>query len=75
MPDISRRMLTETPRKLERDGCVSRGAAPSIPPRMDCELTDLGRSLVTRLAPLARWADEHRDAAGRARAACGALGR
>lgn len=69
VPDISQRMLTETLRKLERDGYVIREVTPSIPPRVDYELTDLGRSLVLHLAPLARWADEHREAVGRARMA------
>ena len=69
VPDISQRMLTETLRKLERDGYVTREVTPSIPPRVDYELTDLGKSLVTQLAPLAQWADEHRDAVGLARKA------
>lgn len=61
MPDISQRMLTQTLRSLQRDGYVDRYVTPSIPPRVDYELTPLGRSLVDQLAPLARWADEHRD--------------
>lgn len=68
VPDVSQRMLTQTLRKLERDGYVTREVTPSIPPRVDYELTDLGRSLVAQLAPLARWANEHREAVGRARA-------
>ncbi|WP_156842580.1 winged helix-turn-helix transcriptional regulator [Novosphingobium aquimarinum] len=67
VPDVSQRMLTQTLRKLERDGYVTREVTPSIPPRVDYELTDLGRSLVAQLAPLARWADEHRDMVGHAR--------
>lgn len=68
VPDVSQRMLAQTLRKLERDGYVIREVTPSIPPRVDYELTGLGRSLVEQLAPLARWADEHRAAVGRARA-------
>lgn len=68
VPDVSQRMLAQTLRKLERDGYVIREVTPSIPPRVDYELTDMGRSLVKQLAPLARWADEHRSAVGRARA-------
>ena len=56
IPDISQRMLTQTLRNLERDGLVSRRVTPSIPPRVDYALTDLGRSLTDQLAPLAKWA-------------------
>src|SRR3954469_3353513 len=42
---ISQRMLTLTLRNLERDGLVSRTVTPSIPPRVDYELTEMGRSL------------------------------
>lgn len=69
VPDVSQRMLAQTLRKLERDGYVTREVTPSIPPRVDYELTELGRSLVSQLAPLAKWADEHRTRVGRARAA------
>lgn len=67
VPDVSQRMLTQTLRKIERDGYVIREVTPTIPPRVDYELTDLGRSLVAQLAPLAQWADEYRDAVGKAR--------
>ena len=60
VPDVSQRMLTQTLRRLERDGYVSRKVTPSIPPRVDYELTDLGRSLVESLVPLARWASGNR---------------
>lgn len=69
VPDVSQRMLAQTLRKLERDGYVTREVTPTIPPRVDYELTALGRSLVDQLAPLARWADAHREAVGAARAA------
>lgn len=68
IPDISQKMLTQTLRKLERDGYVARAVTASIPPRVDYELTDLGRSLVGQLSPLAEWALKHRDAVARARA-------
>ncbi|UWR24587.1 helix-turn-helix domain-containing protein [Sulfitobacter sp. S190] len=60
VPDVSQRMLTQTLRKLERDGFATRDVTPIIPPRVDYELTDLGRSLVEQLVPLATWADENR---------------
>jgi DNA-binding HxlR family transcriptional regulator len=59
IPTVSQRMLTLTLRNLERDGVVSRTVTPSIPPRVDYELTDLGRSLVPPLHALELWALEH----------------
>ena len=56
---ISQRMLTLTLRNLERDGLVSRTVTPSIPPRVDYELTELGRSLVGPLHGLELWALAH----------------
>src|SRR5215470_19219642 len=56
---ISQRMLTLTLRGLERDGLVTRTLFPTIPPRVDYELTPLGRSLWTAVTPLGSWAQEH----------------
>lgn len=56
---ISQRMLTLTLRGLERDGLVSRTVFPTIPPRVDYELTDLGRSLWEPVQALGVWAFEH----------------
>lgn len=53
---ISQRMLTLTLRGLERDGLVTRTVFPTIPPRVDYELTDLGRTLITTLGALGEWA-------------------
>ncbi|WP_040577198.1 helix-turn-helix domain-containing protein [Methylopila sp. M107] len=53
---ISQRMLTLTLRGLERDGLVTRTVTPTIPPRVDYELTDLGRSLQRHAVALAGWA-------------------
>src|SRR6476660_3768951 len=50
---ISQRMLTLTLRNLERDGLVSRTVTPSIPPRVDYELTELGHSLQVPICGLA----------------------
>ncbi len=66
--DISQRMLTVTLRKLERDGFLNRTVTPTIPARVDYELTDLGQSLVSNLAPLAEWALNHRDPIAKSRA-------
>jgi DNA-binding HxlR family transcriptional regulator len=56
---ISQRMLTLTLRGLERDGLVTRTVFPTIPPRVDYELTDLGRGLSKPVEALGRWAMDH----------------
>jgi DNA-binding HxlR family transcriptional regulator len=56
---ISQRMLTLTLRGLERDGLVTRTIHPTIPPRVDYELTALGRSLWQAVEPLGLWARTH----------------
>jgi DNA-binding HxlR family transcriptional regulator len=57
---ISQRMLTLTLRGLERDGLVTRTVFPTVPPRVDYELTDLGRSLLEPVSELGSWAVAHR---------------
>jgi DNA-binding HxlR family transcriptional regulator len=64
---ISQRMLTLTLRGLERDGLVTRTVFPTIPPRVDYALTDLGRSLLKPVAALGAWARENRAQILRAR--------
>ena len=59
---ISQRMLTLTLKELERDGLVTRTMYPTIPPRVDYELTQLGRNLMTPLRSLYDWAVKHRPA-------------
>jgi DNA-binding HxlR family transcriptional regulator len=56
---ISQRMLTLTLRGLERDGLVTRTIYPTIPPRVDYELTDLGRGLAEPVKALGQWAFSH----------------
>jgi DNA-binding HxlR family transcriptional regulator len=56
---ISQRMLTLTLRGLERDGLVTRTQYPTIPPRVEYELTRLGRSLWEAVEPLSTWAEGH----------------
>ena len=56
---ISQRMLTLTLRGLERDGLLTRTIFPTIPPRVDYELTKLGRSLRCAVEPLGSWARAH----------------
>ena len=57
---ISQRMLTLTLRALERDGLVTRTVLPSNPPRVDYELTRLGRSLLEPVSELGAWARKNR---------------
>lgn len=53
---ISQKVLTTTLRGLERDGYISRTVTPSIPPRVDYELTELGRDVLVPVIALAQWA-------------------
>lgn len=53
---ISQKMLTTTLRGLERDGFVTRTVFPTIPPRVDYELTDLGHELLGPVSVLGEWA-------------------
>lgn len=66
---ISQRMLTLTLRGLERDGLITRTAFPTIPPRVDYELTTLGRTLLVPITALKAWADESQEAIRLARIA------
>lgn len=56
---ISQKMLTQTLRRLEADGLVDRQVFPVVPPRVEYQLTPLGRSLIDPLKALCRWAEQH----------------
>ena len=58
---ISQRMLTLTLRGLERDGLITRLVTPTIPPRVDYELTKLGRTLLEPVSGLVQWAGRNRE--------------
>lgn len=64
---ISQRMLTLTLRNLERDGLISRTVTPSVPPRVDYALTELGRGLLGPVTGLAEWAVAHQPCIAAAR--------
>jgi DNA-binding HxlR family transcriptional regulator len=64
---ISQRMLTLTLRGLERDGLVTRTVFPTVPPRVDYELTKLGRSLLEPVSGIGLWARQNRAAIAEAR--------
>jgi DNA-binding HxlR family transcriptional regulator len=57
---ISQRMLTVTLRNLEHDGILIRTVYPTIPPRVEYELSERGRSLKVALAPIGNWVMENR---------------
>lgn len=57
---ISQRMLTLTLRNLERDGLITRTVFPTVPPRVDYQLTGLGRSLLVPVSALGEWALKNR---------------
>ena len=65
---VSHRMLTLTLRGLERDGLVKRTAYATIPPKVEYELTKLGRSLIEPLTALSDWVVRNRPAIEGARA-------
>ncbi|HWL31492.1 MAG TPA: helix-turn-helix domain-containing protein [Xanthobacteraceae bacterium] len=64
---ISQRMLTLTLRGLERDGLVLRTVFPTVPPRVEYQLTELGHSLLEPVSGLGLWARQHRAAIQEAR--------
>ncbi|WP_164963712.1 helix-turn-helix domain-containing protein [Rubrivivax sp. JA1026] len=57
--DISQRMLAQTLRRLEQDGLVSRTVYPTVPPRVDYALTELGASFLKPMHGLLDWAKAH----------------
>jgi DNA-binding HxlR family transcriptional regulator len=57
IPDISQRMLTQTPRDLQRNGLISRTVFPTQPPSVEYRLTPLGESLLEPLQALVLWAE------------------
>lgn len=56
---VSQKMLTQTLRTLERDGLVTRTVTPTVPVRVDYELTALGAGLLAQLQPIKQWAEQH----------------
>ncbi len=64
---VSDKMLTQTLRSLERDGLVARTVYPTVPPRVEYRLTELGRTLEEPLAAVRDWAERNINAVERAR--------
>jgi DNA-binding HxlR family transcriptional regulator len=67
IPDISKRMLTQSLRMLERDGMISRAVFPTKPPSVEYRLTPLGQSMLEPLVQLVTWAEDSHDAIRAAR--------
>ena len=61
VPDISKRMLTQTLRDLERDGLIARRVFPTKPPSVDYRLTELGETLLEPLVALIGWAENSQE--------------
>ncbi|MEU2549939.1 helix-turn-helix domain-containing protein [Streptomyces roseolus] len=66
---ITPKVLTQRLRRMERDGLVLRTYHPEVPPRVEYEISDLGRSLAPLFASLADWSAEHLPEVERARRA------
>lgn len=72
---VSQKMLTQTLRNLERDGLLVRSITPSVPVRVDYQLTPLGRSLLPVVAAIKEWAEQHMDEVQAARRLSGSASR
>ncbi|RYC32295.1 transcriptional regulator [Lichenibacterium minor] len=59
LPGLSKKMLTQTLRELERDGLVAREVHHVVPPRVDYSLTPLGRTMIEPIEMLYAWARDH----------------
>lgn len=65
--DISKQMLSQTLKRLEQDGLVARTLFPEVPPRVEYQLTPLGRSFLKPMRNLVAWADKNHQAIRTAR--------
>lgn len=59
LPGISQRMLTLTLREMERDGLINRKVTPTVPPRVDYSITELGLDLMATISSLGKWTLAH----------------
>ncbi|MBD2163548.1 helix-turn-helix transcriptional regulator [Calothrix sp. FACHB-156] len=61
IPGISKKMLTQTLRRLESAGVVNRTVYPIVPPKVEYNLTSFGEKLIEPIAGLAEWAWQHQE--------------
>ncbi|EFH81028.1 winged helix-turn-helix transcriptional regulator [Ktedonobacter racemifer] len=64
---ISKKMLSQTLRDMERNGLVQRVVYPAVPPHVEYSLTPLGQTLIEPITALRKWAEEHLDEVKEAR--------
>ncbi|WP_237564836.1 winged helix-turn-helix transcriptional regulator [Blastopirellula marina] len=62
LPGISKKMLTQTLREMERDGMIARKVYPVVPPMVEYSLTPLGQLFIEPIEMLYAWGEEHADA-------------
>lgn len=65
IPQVSKKMLAQQLRELERDGVVKRKVFPEIPPRVEYSLTEYGRSLAPVIEAICQWGGKHLGRAGK----------
>jgi DNA-binding HxlR family transcriptional regulator len=61
LPDVSKKMLTQTLRALEGNGLLNRKVYAEVPPRVDYSLTPLGKKFLEPVTSLCAWAQAHRS--------------
>ncbi|MBU7585312.1 MAG: helix-turn-helix transcriptional regulator [Nostoc sp. TH1S01] len=61
IPGVSKKMLTQTLRRLESAGVVERTVYPVVPPKVEYKLTPFGEKLIEPIASLAEWAWQHQE--------------
>lgn len=67
MTEVSPKVLTQTLRRMERDGLISRTIYPVVPPKVEYRITSMGRSLLAPLRQLCLWAKAHGNERDQAR--------
>src|SRR5271156_562201 len=61
IPDISKKMLTQTLRRLEQRGLLTRVVHPVVPPHVDYSLTPVGKKFADAVALLCTWAEKNKE--------------